>query len=108
MWAVADGDCEGGPGAAAESTQVRQDRGHGHADLPARARGALQPQGALRLLDDLCECGPWDIPLRLAVFCSVYFHLLEPEFLSFVPGQYCILSCSLHPWFSSNTLRSQI
>lgn len=55
MGTVADGDREGGPGDATEPAQVRQDRGHGHADLPARARRALQPQGALRLLDDLRE-----------------------------------------------------
>ncbi|KAL7977725.1 hypothetical protein Chor_009674 [Crotalus horridus] len=37
----------------AESAQVRQDRGYGHADFSARTGRALQPEGALRLLDDL-------------------------------------------------------
>lgn len=55
MLAVTDGDREGGPGDAAEPTQVRQNRGHGHADLPARAGCAVQSQGALRFLDDLRE-----------------------------------------------------
>ena len=54
--ASTDGDREGGRGVAAEPAQVRQDRGHGHADLPARACCAFQPQRAICSLDDLCEC----------------------------------------------------
>ena len=50
-----DSDSERGSNLPHESSQIRQDRGHGHDDPPARARSAVQPQRALCSLDDLCE-----------------------------------------------------
>ena len=51
-----DSDSERGSSLPHESSQIRQDRGHGHDDPLARACCAVQPQRALCSLDDLREC----------------------------------------------------
>ena len=51
-----DSDSERGSSLPHESSQIRQDRGHGHDDPLARACCAVLPQRALCSLDYLREC----------------------------------------------------